>query len=230
MPFNGGTYSYTWLVDELRTYNQNYSIEFTTAIPYCIYQGQQRIWRELKDIGFEKVTEINSFTPKVATVLKPDNWNKTISFIYGTVSSPFINTIILYQRTYEFCIAYWPNASLTDENNPPLFYADHQFNRNLATGDAYSGFFISPTPLLAYQYQLTYLQRPNNITPSNPVNILTNRFPDLLFYACNLEALSYLKNDERIPVFESLYNRALQSANQQTQERYSDRTSKRDKD
>lgn len=229
MPFNGVNLTYDDLANELQIYNQNYSDEFTeAAIPYAILQGQQRIWRELKDIGFEHSTTEGTFITDNAVIAKPANWNKTISFTYGSVNSVFQNTTTLYLRTYEFCRSYWPNIT-SDPENPPLFYADHGALNDPAT-NPYSRYFISPTPDRNYKYQIVYLQRPDNITIANPTNILTERFPDLLFYACNLEALSYLKNDERIPVFESLYNRALQSANQQTQERYSDRTSKRDKD
>jgi len=52
----------------------------------------------------------------------------------------------------------------------------------------------------------------------------------LLLYACMMEAIPYLKSDERIPVFESLYKRALESVNSDTNSRYIDRYSKRNKD
>jgi hypothetical protein len=224
--------NYQQLVTQIRAYaNRPITDErFTAAIPYFIDLGQQRIWREAKDIGFEKITQKGSFTTGVATIQKPADWNKTISLQYGTINSAFNATVFLYLRTYEFCRAYWPNPSDFSLNNPPLFYADHQEGLNSNKGTAYDGFFISPTPDKDYVYQLVYLRNPNLITENNNENFLTERYPDLLFYACFLEALSYLKNDERIPVFESLYNRALQSLNNETKERYTDRTSKRDKD
>jgi hypothetical protein len=52
----------------------------------------------------------------------------------------------------------------------------------------------------------------------------------LLLYACLLETIPFLKDDERVPVFEALYARALQDINKDTKERYTDRLSKRDKD
>lgn len=224
--------NYQELVTQIQAYaNRPITDErFTAAIPYFINLGQQRIWREAKDIGFEKVTQEGSFITGVATLAKPADWNKTISLIYGTIDSVFADTTTLYLRTYEFCRSYWPNANTSSSDNPPLFYADHQKNLNSEKGTAYDGFFISPTPDKDYAYQLVYLRNPNLITKDNTENFLTERYPDLLFYACFLEALAYLKNDERIPVFESLYNRALQSLNNETKERYTDRTSKRDKD
>lgn len=224
--------NYQELVTQIQAYANRpaLDIRFTAAIPYFIDLGQQRIWREAKDIGFEKVTQGGKFTSGSAILAKPADWNKTISLIYGSTESAFANTVTLYLRTYEFCRSYWPNANNSSGDNPPLFYADHQRDLNSDTGTAYDGFFISPTPDKDYAYQLVYLRNPNLITVDNNENFLTQRYPDLLFYACFLEALSYLKNDERIPVFESLYNRALQSPNNETKERYTDRTSKRDKD
>lgn len=205
-------------------------VQYTLNIPYFIFQAQARIWREAKDIGFEQVSIVGTFVRNNATIPKPDNWNKTISFIYGDTVSAFNGNNFLYLRTYEVCRAYWPNASESNSDNPPLFYSDHTPIVNNIDGSAYEGYFISPTPDKAYKYQLVYLQSPSYITEDNDENILTQRFPDVLFYASMLEAMSYLKDDERIPVFESMYNRALQSMNMQTQERYTDRTSKRDKD
>jgi len=40
----------------------------------------------------------------------------------------------------------------------------------------------------------------------NPTNFLTVRYPSLLLYASMLETIPFLKGDERVPVFESLYN------------------------
>lgn len=224
--------NYLQLVNQIQAYanRPETDLRFTDAIPYFIELGQQRIWREAKDMGFEKVTAENQFTQNVATIEKPADWNKTISLIYGTEASAFENNTTLYLRTYEFCRSYWANANISSADNPPLFYSDHQSDMVEGDGSAYSGFFISPTPDKAYIYQLVYLRNPNLITAENNENFLSQRYPDLLFYGCFLEALSYLKNDERIPVFESLYNRALQSLNNETKERYTDRTSKRDKD
>jgi hypothetical protein len=231
-PDNYSNMNYATLTQQIIDYANRGGVildpQFVSTIPYFIFQAQQRIWREAKDIGFETVTAQGDFIVNNAIVPKPPLWNKTISFIYGSTIDAFDSCNILYLRTYEFCRAYWPNANLGVLGNPPLFYSDHR--PILQEGDAYSSYFISPTPDQAYKYQITYLVRPDIITADNQENILTRRFPDVLFYAGILEAMSYLKDDERIPVFESMYNRALQSMNLQTQERYSDRTSKIDKD
>jgi hypothetical protein len=64
----------------------------------------------------------------------------------------------------------------------------------------------------------------------NSENFLTRRYPRLLFYACMLEAMPFLKDDERLGQFEQLYASSLDDINQNTTERYTDRTSDRDKE
>ena len=205
--------NYQDLVGMVTAYSNNNNPVFIANIPSFVLLAQQRIWREAKDIGFEQVTAQGAFVANNATVLKPANWNKTISFVYGTVDSAFENCTTLYLRTYEFCRMYWPNANKGVAENPPLFYADHQINLPDPDRTAYSGFFISPTPLVAYKYQIVYLKNVVAINGDNQENILTLKFPDLLFYACMIEAMTYLKDDKRLPIFENEYQRALQSIN-----------------
>lgn len=220
---------YTSLTNQLKTYANRTDDYFNSALPYFIEIGQERIWREAKDLGFEKVTAEGALQKENAVVEKPADWNKNISFIIGSTGSSFDSSRTLYLRTYEFCRSYWPDASNINSENPPLFYADHQYKLD-NDADPYSGWFIAPTPDQEYKYQVVYLKRTNLITVDNNTNLLTNRYPDLLFYACFIEALSFLQDNERMQLFEGLYGRALQSVNAQTRERYSDRTSKRDKD
>ena len=68
-------------------------------ILYFIFH-HKRIWREAKDIGFEKVSQGGKFTTGSAILAKPADWNKTISLIYGSTESAFANTVTLYLRTY----------------------------------------------------------------------------------------------------------------------------------
>lgn len=224
---------YSTLSTQIITYaNKIGSDQFKAATTFFIEMGQQRIWRELKTLGYEKVEEIKKFTKGTAIIEKPAKWEETISIIYGngTTESPFTNSIVLFPRSYEFCINYWPNADKSSESNPPLFYADRQKQQEGGDGTPYDAIFISPTPARAFSYQLTYLQRVDLITSANQENVLTNYYPDLLFYSCFLEAVIYLKDDTRMQVYQGLYQQALTSANELTKDRYTDRGVKRDKD
>lgn len=69
------------------------------------------------------------------------------------------------------------------------------------------------------------MQLPALLSPENQTNWLTDYAPDVLLYAILLEAVPFLKNDERIPVWESAYAWGLASFNQQDDARHVDRAS-----
>lgn len=216
--------NYTTLFNQIIVYaNRGNSTGFQEAIPYFIENAQQKIWKELNTTGFQKAFD-SQFQADNANISKPPDWQETISLSYGTPESIFTNNVILFPRSYEFCINYWPNADTSDADNPPLFYAD----KIQPNTKPYDRIFISPTPYQNYTYRLIYNGRPNLITNANQTNILTDYYPDLLFYAAFLEALIYLKDDQRMPVYTKLYQEALTAANNLTKDRYIDRSVKRD--
>jgi hypothetical protein len=216
--------NYTTLLNQIIAYaNRGGSIEFAASIPYFIEMGQQKIWKELNTLGFQKAVD-GQFQANVAYIAKPADWQETISLSYGTTESLFTNNVILFLRSYEFCTNYWPNVDTATLDNPPLFYADDI----LPNTKPYDKIFISPTPAQNNVYRLIYVGRPNLITNDNQTNILTDYYPDLLFYAAFLEALIYLKDDQRMPVYTKLYQESLTAANNLTKDRYIDRSVKRD--
>ena len=219
--------NYTTLLNQIIAYaNRGGSIEFAASIPYFIEMGQQKIWKELNTTGFQKTTQLKKFHVNNSTIEKPADWQETISIIYGSADNFFINNVVLFPRSYEFCINYWPNVNLSDAANPPLFYSDYQPGQENVS--PYKYYLIVPTPDKEYNYQITYIGRPNLITNENQTNILTDYYPDLLFYAAFLEALIYLKDDQRMPVYTKLYQESLTAANNLTKDRYIDRSVKRD--
>lgn len=215
--------NYTSLVAQIQSYANRNEPNFVAAIPDIINQALSRIYSEAKTIGFQQVV-ISNMVVGTNTIVKPNDYKETISLQYTIPGvTPF--STFLYERTYEFCIAYAPNADLM---GAPVFYSADLNVPPLANGGA--NIFLSPTPDFAYPYQLTYLSFPPTFNINFPTNFLTDRYPNLLLYACMVEAIPYLKSDERIPVYESLYNRALQGVNKDTKERYTDRLTQRDKD
>lgn len=199
-----------------QTANRNDAF-FINQIPNFINQGINRIYSEAKNIGFQKV-ETGTITQGVTTIDKPLDWKETISL---RIAIPEFGFNFLKLRAYEFCILYAPDSA---DEAEPIFYADLDLPSQAIAGKLY----IAPTPDQDYDYELTYLGLPL-FDGNEPTNFLTDRYPNLLLYACMLEAVPFLKDDERVPVFESFYNRALQSINRESSERIIDKVSKRDK-
>lgn len=196
---------------------------FTDQIPNFINQGISRIYSEAKSIGFQKIQNGNpTFTQNDPLITKPNDWRETISLSY-VIPGNAPTTVYVLPRTYEFCKSYSP---ITTATGNPVFYADF----NLPTVNVGAGsIFISPTPDVAYPYELIYLSFPLFNT-QNPENFLTDRYPRLLLYACLLESAPFLKDDERIATIENLYNSAKAGVLADTTGRYTDRLSTRDKD
>ncbi|MCP4264858.1 MAG: hypothetical protein GY777_04660 [Candidatus Brocadiaceae bacterium] len=206
--------NYTTLTEQIKSYANRTDALFNAQIPNFIEQGINRIYSEAKNIGFE-VTKIGDIAMSNTTIDKPANWRETISLEIYTEDQTFSK--FLFNRSYEFCKSYWPNQTLTAE---PSFYADYK---------DYEKFFFSPTADKAYKYRLIYLGIPL-FNVQNGENFLTRRYPRLLFYACMLEAMPFLKDDERLGQFEQLYASSLDDINKDSTARYVDRISDRGKE
>jgi hypothetical protein len=208
---------YNSLTEQIKQYSKRTDDFFISQIPNFINQAINRIYSEAKNIGFEKV--IFSDTPKEqiqtnsVILAKPSDWKETVSFSINTDDG----RKFLKLRTLEFCQSYWPNYNMI---GIPEFYADY---------NNYNSFYLAPTPDKNYNFTLIYLALPL-FNAKNTENFLTLRYPSLLLYASMLETVPFLKGDERVPVFESLYNRALQSINKDAEKLYTDRAAKRDVD
>ena len=206
--------NYTTLTEQIKSYANRKDAAFNAQIPNFIEQGINRIYSEAKNIGFEIIIT-GDVLENATSIDKPANWRQTLSFEIYSEDQTFSK--FLLPRSYEFCKSYWPNQILTSE---PIFYADY---------NDYNNFFISPTADKAYKYRLIYLGVPL-FNAENSENFLTRRYPRLLFYACMLEAMPFLKDDERLGQFEQLYASSLDNINKDSTARYVDRISDRGKE
>ena len=73
-----------------------------------------------------------------------------------------------------------------------------------------SNIHLGRIPDAVYTITLTYYQTVPALTDSNTTNWLLTYNPDAYLYGTLLQAAPYLLNDERIPVWGALYDRAVQ--------------------
>jgi len=92
---------------------------------------------------------------------------------------------------------------------PPKFFADY----------TYTQWAISPTPDQAYPFEVVYYEMPALLDATNQTNWITQYAPELLTYATLLECEPFLKNDERIPVWQMMYDRTKAALNQEDQQK-----------
>lgn len=162
-------------------------------IPRLINLAERRIARELKIEGLISVVT-GTFIPGQSVYAKPDRWRRTVSINFGTGTGNNTRNA-LFPRAYEYLNAYWPDRT---ETGTPEFYAEYN----------YEHWLISPTPDAAYPYEVLYYGLPPLLDDENQSNWITEYAPEALLYATLLEAAPFLKNDERIGTWQSLYDRA----------------------
>ena len=88
------------------------------------------------------------------------------------------------------------------------------FPKYYANGDA-NFWVVAPTPDSTYQITLAYIKQPTSLTDSSVSSTgtyVSNKYQDLLLFACLVEAYGYLKGPaDLLQYYEQSYRRALQS-------------------
>ena len=167
-------------------------------IPRLINLAERRIARELKVEGFINVVT-GTLSAGQSVYPKPDRWRDTVSINIGT-GADLNNRKFLFTRAYEYLRSYWPDAT---ETTLPVFYSDYD----------YSHWLIAPTPDQDYPFEILYYELPPLLDDSVQTNWITEYAPQLLLYGTLVEATPFLKNDERIQVWQSMYDRAAAMLN-----------------
>lgn len=207
------TMTYSSLLDDVRRYLERGWTEDSDAnvyeqLPHLVTLAERRIARELKVSLFLRAVS-TSLVAGTETYAKPDRWRETVSVsIDGTP---------IQARSYEFCRAYWPDAT---ETGAPAYYADYD----------YSHWLLAPTPSTAATMEVLYYEQPDLLGDDNQTNAITEYAPDLLTYAVLLETAPFLKNDERIQTWQGMYERAGKAITGEDTGRILDRNANRSND
>ena len=169
---------------------------FYNQIPRLINNAEREINYRLKVQG-DIVPVQTQFVVGVAVYAKPDRWRRTISMNYGALTNQNDRTGI-YPRSYEYLRAYWQDDTVTA---PPEFYADYDYNH----------WIVAPTPDQTYPWETLYYRLPALLDQTNTQNWITQYAPHVLLYRTLLECAPFIKNDERIPTWQSLYEDGIQA-------------------
>lgn len=181
-------------------------------IPRLVNLAERRIARELKVQGFINVVTTTMVVGQ-SVYDKPDRWRDTVSINIGTGTGNATRKM-LFTRDYEYVRSYWPNEAETGE---PVFYSDYDYDHWL----------IAPTPDVEYPIEILYYELPPLLDEEIQTNWLTEYAPQLLLYGTLLEATPFLKNDERINVWQSMYDRAAAMLNGEDLAKILDRSATR---
>lgn len=194
------TMTFSSLQEDLRRYlERGFTAEddpyVYEQLPRLINMAERRIARDLKVQGFI-VAVTTPLTQGTTTLQKPNRWRDTISI---TAKKDGV-MIPLFTRSYEYCRSYWPNETVEAQ---PQFYADY---------DYFNWLFV-PTPNAAYELEILYYELPVLLDDSQQTNWLTEYAPNLLLYGALLEATPFLKQDERVATWQTMYQQAANALN-----------------
>lgn len=205
------TLTFDSLQTDLRQYlERGTSVDPTVfeQLPRLINLAERQLANSLKILGFVNVvTDVMTIGQSV--IPKPDRWRDTISINFG-VGATQIRTP-LFPRVYEYLRRYWPDEDLTDQ---PKFYADYD----------YFNWLIAPSADFAYPFEVNYWELPALLDGANQTNWTTDFAPNSLLHGALLQATPFLNNDERIPVWQGIYDRDVMILEAQDVRRIIDRS------
>jgi len=197
--------TYDSLVNNIQIYLERTDATTIQYIPTFIMLAEQCIASEIKFLGNLTVAE-STMTANNAVIPKPARWHKTTSMNVTVNGSK--QPILL--RTYEYLRSYAPDATAT---STPLFYADYDYNNWL----------VAPTPDQNYAFEVIYYERVQPLDSSNQTNWFTIYAPQALLYGSLLQAMPYLKNDDRVPMWQAQYNNIINTLKSENTQRIGDR-------
>jgi hypothetical protein len=197
--------TYDSLVENIQSYLERNDTATLEKIPTFIMLAEQIIASQIKFLGNLTVNTSNMVASE-AIIDKPARWHKTVSM---NVTVAGRRTPVLL-RKYEYLREYWPNP---DQTEAPKFYADYD----------YTHWLVAPTPALDYDFEVLYYERPQPLDSSNQTNCFTTYAPQALLYGSLLQAMPFLKNDSRTPMWQQQYDAIIQTLKAEDMARVGDR-------
>jgi hypothetical protein len=196
--------TYDSLTSTVLQYLERRDASVVDAIPTFISLAEFEIAQEIKTLGQLQIAEAN-MTADNALLQKPARWRKTVSMSVTVAGKKQP----VYLRKYEYLKNYWPDASQT---SIPEYYADTDWEH----------WYIAPTPDQAYAFEVLYYERISPLSSANQTNWLTQNAPNAMLFGTLLQAMQFLKNDQRT-IFQQKYTEALRSLKTEDVARVGDR-------
>jgi len=183
--------TYSSLVENIQSYLERTDQATIDKIPTFIMLAEQVMAADLKFLG-NLIVATSNMVQGENIIDKPARWRKTVSMnvTVNGVRQP------VFLRKYEYLREYWPDPSQQDV---PFFYCDYD----------YTHWMIAPTPNDDYAYEVLYYERLQPLDATNQSNWFTEYAPQALLYGSLLQAMPFLKNDERIPMWQAQYEQIM---------------------
>lgn len=199
------TMTYDSLVENIQTYLERTDQATLDKIPLFIMLAEQVIASQIKFLG-NMTVQTSAMVQGTNIINKPARWHKTVSMNITVAGKRY--PVLL--RKYEYLREYWPDPA---QESIPKFYCDYD----------YTHWMIAPTPAAAYNFEVLYYERVQPLDSSNQTNWFTIYAPQALLYGSLLQAMPFLKNDERMGMWQQQYDLIMQTLMAEDKLRVADR-------
>ena len=194
-------YTLTNLQDDIKSYTEVDSTVFTDAVlNRFIQNAEERIYRSFDaDMERHYATSTTIIGNRYVTI--PADL-RVIRYVQLKDSSG--NQVYLEQRDPSYIATYYDTPG-TASSTLPKYYANWDENY----------WVIAPTPNAAYEITLAYNKNPTSLTDASVSatgTYLSNKYQDLLLYACLVNAYAYLKGpQDMLQYYGAAYKEALET-------------------
>jgi len=191
-------YTLANLQSDIRNYTEVGDNVFTADIlKPIIINAENKIYREV-DTDSDRFYATSSLIVGNRYVTIPSD----LRFIrYVQLKDSEGNQFYLEQRDTSFMAEYYSTPG-TSSVDIPLYFANWDEDY----------WVVAPTPDKTYDITLAYNKEPESITSATGGTFLSNKYQDLLLYACLVNAYGYLKGpQDMIQYYNQAYEKALMS-------------------
>ena len=197
--------TYTELVQKIRDYTEVGSEVLTsTIVNGFIRDAEFKIFREA-DADYAREYANSTFTANNKYLALPNssgssgtNTDRRALIVRSVVATNSSSVqVSLEPRDDTFITEY----NSTGSTGFPKYYATFREN----------AIEVAPTPDSAYVVTLDYIYTPDGLSSTNTTTYISLNAPELLLYACLVEAFAYLKGPmDMYKLYQEKYNEALQ--------------------
>jgi len=197
--------TYAELVQKIRDYTEVGSEVLTsTIVNGFIRDSEFRIFRET-DADYSREYATSTFTANNKYLVLPNSSGSSGS---NTSRRALIVRSVVATNSSSIQVALEPrdDTFITEYNAAgttgfPKYYSMYREN----------AIQVAPTPDAAYAVTLDYVYTPDNLSSTNTTTYISQNAPELLLYACLVEAFAYLKGPmDMYKLYQDKYNTALQ--------------------
>ena len=197
--------TYAELLQRIRDYTEVDSSVLTNSIcDTFIKNSELKIFREA-DADYSREYATSSFNPGNRYVVLPDDNSDEGA---STIRRAFIVRSVVVTNSSSIQVSLDPkdDTFITEYNASgssgfPKYYSMYREN----------AIQVAPIPDNNYAITLDYVYTPDNLSSTNTTTYISLNAPELLLYACLVEAFGYLKGPmDMYKLYQDKYNTALQ--------------------